>query len=184
MSDDSGRVRRHPDTLALQAALVFPGDPETEMGPNVVRIPARVVWREGEAAPVPAAGNGRVVSSDAMVRHAGPADELAGHAESEADTVTAAAPRPMPGNGFSPLDPVASFLQINDALDRMNGGAVVEAPGAVPGGAATRGGNDIADPTAPVPVVDDRGTPINGARGPMMRPAGYPPEFFVKPGSR
>jgi hypothetical protein len=31
-------------------------------------------------------------------------------------------------------------------------------------------------------VVDDRGMPIQGARGPMSRPASLPPEFFVKQG--
>jgi hypothetical protein len=46
MSDTSGR--RSMDTVVIPAALVFPGDPVPNMGPNTVRIPVRVVWREAD----------------------------------------------------------------------------------------------------------------------------------------
>jgi hypothetical protein len=41
----------------------------------------------------------------------------------------------------------------------------------------------VADPTAPVPVVDDRGKPVLGRDGnQMLRPAGLDPHFFVERG--
>jgi hypothetical protein len=152
MSDSS--ARRPHDTVIISAALVMPDETPPYMGFDTARVPVRVVWHTPDPLPPTATGGG-------------PAASLRGPA---ASARMAAYPRG---------DPVARFLKVNEALDRTAGAAAPETPAGAVGGTS---GTDVPDPTAPVPVVDDSGVPIQGARGPMLRPASLPPQLFVNAG--
>jgi hypothetical protein len=175
MSDSD--APRSYDTVIIPAALVFPGDTPPYIGPDAARIPVRVVWHPADPPAPPATGGG-----SASFRNGTPTARTAGDpAADDAPPDAAAAPAPErpPSGDRSPVDPVARFLKVNEALDR-----IAEAAASVTQGAAVSAtsGTDVRDPTAPVPVVDDDGVPIEGAQGAMMRPASLPPQIFINQG--
>lgn len=177
MSEDSAGPRRYSDTVVIPAVLVRPGDPPPPW-PDTVRIPVRIVMRSPDVE-VGSPDGVRDASPAAVRRETRPeGGRIGGDNPEIAQEPLKGRQRGLPVR-FPPGDPIGSFLRANDALDRLMGGGGTEAPATPAGRGAAPG---IEDPTAPVPVVDDMGVRIDGARGPMMRPAGLPPELFIKQG--
>ncbi len=101
-------------------------------------------------------------------------------------------------------DPVAVYLRMSKTLDRMVRGGLwgsgrtkqsrastiaaplleADAPAQKASVQSVRDPKDkSADPTAPVPFLDDQGRPVISPRGePVLRPAGLDPHFFVRQG--
>jgi hypothetical protein len=157
---DSG-ARRSFDTVVIPATLVFPDDLMPDMRHDTVRIPVKVVWRSAdpqtpEAAVAPSPTPYRTTPLTPRAAENPGADDPA------PDLAATAEPEPSQPSDRSPADPVASFLKINETLDRIARPAAPQSPDGAAGGT---GEKDVPDPTAPVPVVDDNGVPIQGARG-------------------
>jgi hypothetical protein len=155
MSDSD--ARRSFDTVVIPAALVFPDDTPPYMGPDAARIPVRVVWHPADP-PAPAANGG----GSASFRGGTPTARTAGDPGGDdppPDAAAAPVPERPPSGDRPRADPVARFLKVNEALDRIAGTAAPETPAGAVGGTS---GTDVPDPTAPVPVVDDSGVPIQG----------------------
>ena len=83
---------------------------------------------------------------------------------------------------FSSPNPVASFLPVNDALDRTAQGSVSDTPILRNRVAPFDGDKETRSPSTALRAFDDKGSLLDGARGPMMRPAGLSPQFFVRQG--
>jgi len=133
MSDSD--ARRSFDTVVIPAALVFPGDPVPSMGPDTLRIPVRVVWRPADPQ-TPGAAVGR---SPRSFREGTSAAGMGGNPNGDdwnPDAVGAPEPARSPSGDLSRTDPVARFLKVKDALDRIAGAAARETPEAA---AAIRG---------------------------------------------
>jgi hypothetical protein len=176
MSDSS--ARRPHDTVIISAALVMPDETPPYMGFDTARVPVRVVWHTPDPLPPTATGGGPAASLRGPAASARMAAYPVGD-DPPPDVAAAPASEQAPSGDGPRGDPVARFLKVNEALDRTAGAAAPETPAGAVGGTS---GTDVPDPTAPVPVVDDSGVPIQGARGPMLRPASLPPQLFVNAG--
>jgi hypothetical protein len=124
MADDWFDGRPYRDTLTIPSVLVLPGDPEpTEFWsryPHAIRLPVRLVWRDGEAAqggtpprPTPAPA--------AVAPPAAAGGARAVGAPAEDGTRGASAPVPDAGADYGRGDPVRTYLRVNELLDRLMG---------------------------------------------------------------
>jgi hypothetical protein len=154
--------RPYLDTVAVRAALVFPDDTPPHMGFDTVRIPVRVVWHSLDPVTPVAAGGG-----SAGLFRGPPATAWAdGNADGD-DPAPGVAAAPEPERAASGLvsgaDPVARFLRINEALDRITGGGVrgKRRPSII--GTSVQ---YVPVATAPVPVANDKGAAAARTRSP------------------
>ncbi len=101
------------------------------------------------------------------------------------DAATAAA---AIARGGSPDSGASNGVAVPHQLAATLAGATTTANARAAEGAAAASVSTPKDPTAPVPVLDDRGNPVLIPKGPykgqqMLRPAGLDPHFFVKQGT-
>jgi hypothetical protein len=109
------------NTVLVRAALVFPGDPAPNMGHDVARIPVRVVWREADAPANPTIGSGSAGAAGLPDTQAMPGDGRGGD-DAPPAVPAASEPERPPAAGFPGTDPIAKFLEVNEALNRISGG--------------------------------------------------------------
>jgi hypothetical protein len=118
MSDDV--ERRTMDTFVIRAAIVFPDETPPSMGLDSARIPVRVVWHPAEP-PAPAAINDGSAASFQGQATGTRRDESHDGGDPTADAATEREPEQSASDDGSRADPVASFLKVNKALDRITG---------------------------------------------------------------
>jgi hypothetical protein len=170
------------DTIKVPAVLQMPGDPfPTEFYaryPEAFRVPVRLVWRE-RASP-PSEAPSRPVVTDLAAREEDAERAFTGVVPEAADDARATPPAPAVGSAYGRAEPVATFLRINDALNRVAGNP---SPAPAPGTPQIGPDGKPLDPYTPVRFFDDQGKPVlNPDHKQMMRPAGFDPHFFVERG--
>jgi hypothetical protein len=122
MADDEFDGRPYRDTLTVPGIMVMPDDPWPaefySRYPNAMRVPVRIVWREGSSARD--GGTTTRLSPPAATAQLGasagaPAEESPARAPSRGISATA-------DNARSGREtPIGTFLRVNDFLDLLMG---------------------------------------------------------------
>jgi hypothetical protein len=146
---------RHPhDTVTIPAALVMPDDTPPYMGPDTARVPVRIVWHTPNSLPPVATGGGPATALRGQATNARMGTNPNAD-DPPPDAPGAPAPEWSTSGDGSRANPVASFLKVNEALDRITGAAAPKTRGAA-----------VAGTSAPVSVVDDGDSAIRDTRSP------------------